>query len=155
MRSSLPKRDGLQVCTHKWIGAWTNVLLLLPVVALVGCGESAPTTYPVSGKVNYQGKPLPLGVVMFISDSGPAAAANIGEDGTYRLDAAPGKHRISVVAMPKQQGRPDPTVEGGIDTTGFPVVKSLIPQKYNEYSTSGIEVDVKPTGENQLDINLP
>ena len=110
------------------VSSWTRCLPLAVVAALVGCGEAAPTSYPVTGTVSYQGKPLPLGVVMFISDNGPAAASNIGEDGTYRLEAVPGKHRVSVVAMPKQQGRPDPTVEGGIDTTGFPPVKSLIPQ---------------------------
>ncbi|MBI3462835.1 MAG: hypothetical protein HY000_07210 [Planctomycetes bacterium] len=124
-------------------------------VALAGCGESGSSTYPVAGKVNYQEKPLPLGTVMFVSDNGPPAVATIGADGTYQLEAVPGKHRVSVVAMPPQQGRPDATVEGGIDTTGFPVAKSLIPQKYNEYRTSGIEVEVKPIGENQIDINLP
>jgi hypothetical protein len=138
--------------------AWTDrrksCLTLVLIIAVAGCGEAAPSTYPVTGKVSYQGKPLPLGVVMFISKTGPAAAANIGPDGTYRLDAVPGKHRVSVVAMPKQQGRPDPNVEGGIDTTGFPAPKSLIPEKYNEYSTSGIEVEVKPDGENQIDIEL-
>jgi hypothetical protein len=129
-------------------------LLAALAVALSSCAESGPATYPVTGKVSYQGKPLPLGTVMFISDSGPAAASSIGEDGTYRLEAVPGKHRVSVVAMTKQQGRPDPTVDGGIDTTGFPPAKSLVPPKYNEYGTSGIQVEVKPDGENQIDIQL-
>jgi hypothetical protein len=136
-------------------GVYTATLLAMTVALVAGCGESGASKYPVTGKVNYQGKPLPLGTVMFVPDNGPPAMSMIGADGTYRLEATPGKQRVSVVAMPPQQGRPDPTVDGGIDTTGFPVPKSLVPQKYNEYRTSGIEVEVKPTGENQIDINLP
>jgi hypothetical protein len=71
------------------------------------------------------------------------------------LEAVPGKHRVGVIAMPPQQGRPDPNVDGGIDTTGFPAAKSLVPQKYNDYNTSEVEVEVKPEGENKIDINLP
>ena len=130
-------------------------LLLAGLLLVAGCGDSKPATYPVAGKVNYQGKPLPLGTVMFVSDNAPAASAIIGADGGYQLQAAPGKYRVQVVAMPPQQGRPNPNVDGGIDTTGFPMPKSLVPEKYNEYRTSGVEVEVKPTDPNAIDINLP
>jgi hypothetical protein len=131
------------------------VLPLFLLFAVAGCGESGPKTYPVTGTASYQGKPLPLGTVMFVSDHGPAASSTIDADGKYRLDAVPGKHRVAIIAMPPQQGRPDPNVEGGIDTTGFPPAKSLVPQKYNDYNTSGVEVEVKSDGANKIDINLP
>jgi hypothetical protein len=141
--------------------AWTARTMiplqwLMPVLlsAMLGCGDQSAATYPVTGKVNYQGKPLPLGTVMFISNAGKASAAEIGADGTYRLEAIPGKHQVSITAMPKQEGKPNPNVDGGIDLTGVPPAKSLIPAKYNEYRTSGIEVEVKADGENQIDIDL-
>ena len=55
---------------------------------------------------------------------------------------------------PREGGRPDPTVEGGFDDTGVPEVKSLIPQKYNRYDTSGVSVVVEPKRRNQIDITL-
>jgi hypothetical protein len=124
------------------------------LLMLAGCGESGPVTYPVTGKVSYQGKPLPLGTMMFVSESSPPASATIEPDGSYHLEAAEGKYRVSVVAMPPQQGRPDPNVEGGFDTTGFPPVKPLVPSKFNDYNTSGVEVEVKGEGENKIDIEL-
>ena len=130
------------------------VVAVAGLLFVAGCGDSKPDAYPVSGKVSYQGKALPLGTVMFVSDNAPAASANINADGSYQLQAAPGKYRVSVVAMPPQQGRPNPNVDGGIDTTGFPMPKSLVPEKYNEYRTSGIEVEVKPVDQNQIDLNL-
>ena len=130
----------------------STVCILL--LTLTGCGEAGPETYPVTGTISYQGKPLPLGAVMFVSDAGPPASANIGEDGSYQLEAVDGTHRVLVIAVPPQQGRPDPNVDGGIDTTGFPRVKPLVPAKYNDYNTSGVVVEVKPQGENKIDIEL-
>ncbi len=135
---------------------------LLPVFLVVmatclGCGDSGPTMYKVHGTVSYQGKPLPLGTVMFVPDSGPPSQpATIGADGHYELLAVEGKHSVQVVAMPPREGgRPDPNVEGGMDYTGVPPVKSLIPKKYNRFDTSGVTVTVKPTDKNELDIELP
>ena len=61
----------------------------------------------------------------------------------------------AVTAMPPRPGgRPDPTVEGGIDYTGAPMVKSLIPKKYNRYHSSGINVMVEANGRNTINIDL-
>ena len=57
--------------------------------------------------------------------------------------------------MPPRQGRPDPTQEGGLDTTGFPEPKSLVPAKYNRVETSQVQIEVKPSSENVIDIELP
>ena len=122
---------------------------------LAGCGEQGPKTHPVSGKVSYQGKPLPFGAIMFVPAEGSAASARIESDGTYKVDLTPGPHKVSVIAIPPRQGRPDPTKEGGLDTTGFPEPQPLVPPKYNQPESSGVQIDVKPTGENTIDIDLP
>ncbi len=124
---------------------------------MLGCSSGDPATYRVTGTVRYQGSPLPLGTVMFVPDDGPPAGpAPIQLDGTYELHAVAGVHAVQVVAMPPRQGgRPDPNVEGGIDFTGAPKVTSLIPRKYNRFDTSGIRVRVESAGPNQIDIELP
>ena len=109
----------------------TRPAYLLSLLLLVaGCGESGPKTYPVQGKVAYQGKPLEFGAVMFLSDDGTVATGSIKPKGTYQANLVAGKHKVCVLANPPRQGRPDPNAEGGLDTTGFPEPKPIIPQKY-------------------------
>ena len=135
-----------------------RALTLFPVLALLmcGCGQSGPETYPVTGTVSYRGSPLPLGTVMFVPKEGPPSKpAAIDEHGRYRLDAVAGEHAVAVTAMPPRPGgRPDPTVEGGVDYTGVPAVKSLIPMKYYRYHTSGIAVKVEAKTPNTIDIDI-
>ena len=131
-------------------------LFLVALCGIFGCGQSGPKTYPVTGIVRYQGKPLPLGIVMFVADNGPSSQPGvIDPQGRYRLDAVAGSHRVAIVAIPPRTGgRPDPTKEGGFDYTGVPDVKPLVPPKYSRHTTSGVTVTVEPTGENEIDIDL-
>lgn len=71
-------------------------LILFPLHLLSGCGstESGPQRYPVSGKVTYQGQPVPYGEIMFEPNSqkgntGPAVTAVI-EEGTYQTESGKG-----------------------------------------------------------------
>jgi hypothetical protein len=139
------------------VPGWSHTWLWLGLLAgLAGCGEQGPKTYLVQGKVSYKGKLLPLGSLTFVPKDGPAALGQINADGSYQLRAAAGKHRVEVIAVPAHQGgRPDPSMEGGIDYRGFPAPKPLVPAKYNLYTTSGIEVEVLPADNNTIDINLP
>ncbi len=132
-------------------------ILFVFTVLVAGCGQSGPKLYPVTGTVSYQGKPLPLGTVMFVPKEGPPSKpATIDANGRYELEVVAGPSAVAVTAMPPRPGgRIDPTVEGGIDYSGVPPVKSLIPQKYNRYHRSGLKVTVKPDGLNTIDINLP
>lgn len=130
--------------------------LMVALLWLVsGCGDSGPATYPVQGKVAHQKKPLEFGTVMFLSDGGAMATASIQPDGTYQTELLPGNHKVCVLANPPRQGRPDPDAEGGLDTTGFPEPKPIIPQKYARHESSGIAIEVKSDGENLIDIELP
>jgi hypothetical protein len=137
--------------------AYRRFSLFTVAVALLqtGCADDGPKTFPVTGKVTHQGEPLPFGAVTFVPTDGPAGSARIEPDGTYRAELVPGAHRVAVMALPPRQGRPDPTQEGGLDTTGFPEPKSLIPEKYNHYDSSNVEIEVKESSENVINIDLP
>ena len=43
--------------------------VFLGMVAIVGCGNGGPTTYPASGKVTFDGKPVPVGTIRFTPDA--------------------------------------------------------------------------------------
>ena len=142
------------LCKTSVMKMYRNFALFLILILVVGCGQTGPTTYPVTGVISYQGIPLPLGTVMFVSKQGPPKPGKIDKNGHYQLEAVAGEHTVMVVAMPVRQGRPDPKSEFGFDYTGVPEVKSLIPQKYNHPNTSGITVTVKAGGPNPIDIAL-
>lgn len=129
----------------------------LLLVVVIGCGPKGPKQYPVTGTVRYQGKALPLGTVVFVPEDGPISGpVRIDQDGRYRLEAVAGRHAVAVVAVPPRTGgRPDPHAEGGVDWTGAPEVKSLIPDKYCRYDTSGVTVVVEARASNTIDIDLP
>jgi hypothetical protein len=110
-----------------------------------GCGEKEkhPETVPVQGKVTYKGAPVILGTITFLSDSGQPATGKIQPDGTYRLGtfaegdgAVPGHHKVQVVA---NDG--DPTKMPG-SSPGYKPPKDLVPKKYNEVGTSGLDTTV-------------
>lgn len=63
------------------------ILCLLLAPLLVGCGQSGPLLFDVSGAVTYNGQPIPAGTVLFQPDasqgcSGPAGIAVI-RNGRY------------------------------------------------------------------------
>lgn len=68
-------------------------LVILPL--LTGCGPGQGT---VSGKVLYQGKPVPGGTVMFspVDSRYNLATAQLDEEGNYSLTVTAGEVRISV-----------------------------------------------------------
>ncbi len=71
---------------------WSLTLGIL--LAVAGCGEDGPKRYQVSGRVTYQGNPIPVGEVVFEPDpsknnSGPGSVAQI-KDGAYRTEPGMG-----------------------------------------------------------------
>jgi len=73
---------------------WTSkvwMLLVAGCLAACGCGggaEPGPARFRLSGKVTFDGKPVPVGTIYFEPESGPAGNAQI-KDGQY--DTANGK----------------------------------------------------------------
>ena len=112
----------------------------------VGCCDDAPTTYEVTGRVTYQENPLPSGNIMFVPDSGPAAAAAIGPDGFYTLKSVAGTHRVVVTATA--------AAPADADETNYQPSPPLLPPKFGRAETSGVSVTVQPNSENAIDIRL-
>lgn len=100
----------------------THVLVLIAIlIAASGCSESEQGRYPISGKVTFQGRPVPVGFIHFVPDtakggSGPAAGAPI-HLGAYAtppgLGTAGGPHRVTIVG---QDGAPFDGPEGRVET---------------------------------------
>lgn len=73
------------------------MVLLLAMVLAVGCGgpgADGPVRYAVSGRVTYEGSPVPMGFIEFLPDtsqgnSGPGGGAPI-RNGAYEADASRG-----------------------------------------------------------------
>ncbi len=79
-----------------------SALFLLACLTLAGCPDGRPQRYQLSGKITFDGKPVPAGWIIFTPESGPGASANI-ENGRYEtppgFGSIGGMHTIEVVAF--------------------------------------------------------
>jgi hypothetical protein len=129
--------------------------LALAALPLAGCGG----TGSVSGKVTYNGAPLPYGSVQFLTPGG-AFVADIGPDGSYSLSGVPaGPARVSVTCQDPRyaehmrqlaaHGRDprSPAPRGRFDDF------NKIPSRFNDPTTSGLAFEVQ-SGSQAWDINL-
>jgi hypothetical protein len=74
-------------------------LLLCLLVPVIGCSSKAkpPEVTEVSGKVLFQGKPLPGGRVIFVTVQGAWSGSGvIDENGNYKFNAPVGEVKIGV-----------------------------------------------------------
>src|SRR5262245_39746565 len=88
---------------------WRTLYLLATLLwlgILVGCGGTSKTV-PTTGRVTYNGKPVPRANVSFtpVEGSGRAASGLTDNNGYFKLGtfstsdgALPGNYRISVIA---------------------------------------------------------
>jgi len=121
------------------------------LVVIAGCNSAKPIagSVPVSGTVTFNGQPLEQGEVWFAPESGGKGQPATGQikNGKFTMvttasspGVVAGKYKVSIISNkpftpPKLGTPPDPK-------TG-PQPESLIPKKYNDITTSGLEVDVK------------
>ena len=123
------------------------VVLLTLTVAAIGCRKGGPELAPVTGKVTYQGKPLPFGAVVFLPESGRTSTGIIQPDGTFQMvtsgrgnGAAVGKNKVRFACDASHDpSKKAPGGAGLVISLGNP----LIPQKYMSCETSGFEVVVQ------------
>jgi len=143
-------------------------LLLLP---LTGCqGESSSFKGPkgtVTGKVTYNGNPVPMGctVVFMHQEKAVPATGSISADGGYTLQMAgrqevlAGTYKVSVSPPAKDAVAADPSNPDAYKAfmTGKTVKpaeeKPPFPKKYQTAETSGLTFTVKE-GANTIDIDL-
>jgi hypothetical protein len=125
----------------------------LVVLALVGCSHSGFDS-KVSGRVTLDGRSIGPGVVVFAATEagkGNPARGTIQPNGSYTLMTAntdglnPGKYKVSVSVV--DEPVPPPGVRN------MTLGKQLVPEKFTDVNTSGLEYDVKP-GRNTIHIEL-
>lgn len=126
----------------------------LGILLLGGCGESLPTTVPVTGKVTFKGEPLTDGTVSFhpqeIAEGLPkrTATGKLQADGSFTLStfrtedgAVPGTYRVTVHSYLSEPGSSNDDQKVG-------EYKWRIPPRYGDPLQSGLTADVSiPSGE--------
>ncbi|WP_145434122.1 hypothetical protein [Lacipirellula limnantheis] len=136
-----------------------NLLLsvaLVGLAALSGCSDK-PAVAPVSGKVTYNGKPMPYGSVGFQPAQGQPAGAAIQPDGTFRLStfaefdgAIIGPHKVKVTCYASQR----PSQQAKKTPGEFVLGESLIPAQYTFLDQSGLTAEVPAEGNDSIVIEL-
>jgi hypothetical protein len=125
-------------------------LTLLPLA----CAQSGPEMASVSGKVTYNGNPVPKGTITFqaVDSKGRNATGAIQPDGSYTLQteqpadgAQLGEYRVAISAR-------DDVVLDYLPPKPIPP-KRLAPEKYENPQTSGLTASVK-SGRNTFPFDL-
>ncbi len=134
--------DATKATSKSWI---CLIGLALSALVLGGCGSSGPETYPVSGTVTWNGKPLPEGHIIFSPVDG-AVAPDAGKilDGKFTFRAQAGQKRVKIEAD-REVGPRDP-VMGTIPRQAY------IPDRYNTETV--LTAEVTPTGKNEFIFDL-
>ena len=136
-------------------------------IVLTGCSNSSrPPTYPVTGTVTSQGKPVAGAAITFVptDQRGEAASAITDSEGKYALTtwqagdgARPGEYRVKVSKQEQQAVDPSKLVQNlSIEEEQKiyveskkppPPARRLIPSKFENDQTSGLthKVEEKPT----------
>lgn len=128
------------------------VCLLAGLFGAVGCGKTEAPRAQVSGDVKYQGKPLPVGTVAFVSGTGEVVETGPIKDGRYTVARAPvGEVKVSVTTPPPPSAmQMRQKVEGKKMEGSVAVV--AVPSRYNDPGSSGLTYTV--TGEKTQTFNI-
>jgi hypothetical protein len=125
------------------VPAGLQLAILGGLLLLSGCSPGKQMV-PVSGRVLYNGKPLDFGTVMLQPERGQPAVGAIQPSGAFSLTtykegdgAVVGKHRVRITCYEPQRS-PSLPKNSEIISLGKP----LIPAKYANYATSGLEVEI-------------
>ncbi|MFO1064630.1 MAG: hypothetical protein U0892_12270 [Pirellulales bacterium] len=125
----------------------------LSLLFCVGCSDGRPPAFPARGKVVFPtGSPVHVGTVELKSrEHGIQARGEIQNDGTFVLStyregdgAVAGFHDavvVQIVVAEEVQGH-------------RPSKLGVVHPRYARYATSGLEVEVKPAGGNELIIQV-
>lgn len=142
------------------LGRVGGVAAAVAFAAVLGCGAGYELdTAPVSGVVTVDGEPLTGGTIYFTTGRGRGAGAKIQPDGSYELrtyrdgdGAAVGLNKVGVTAYDNMALYYQ---QAAGESAGGGRPRPLIPPKYFDPETSGLEFDVKAGKRNQADFDLP
>ena len=137
---------------RRWSAALLASVLL---AAAVGCGRAEMGS--VSGRVTFEGKPVPMAVVRFQPQSRPMGVAVTDNDGRYRLstkqplDGAYGGHHV-VIVYPWQLAVGQEPLDPAY--VPLPENRADIPDEYRVPHTSPLTADVVAGRDNTIDFDL-
>lgn len=129
--------------------------LMLALTCLVGCGQSQPRLYPVSGKVFFRDGSSVLSAIIEFAPArgGPTARGKINADGTFTLKtgerdgAVADGHRIVIVQTWLSDGAPS-------HARRFRHANLVLAPKYRSFDTSPLERQVEPDKKNVFMIEV-
>lgn len=137
-------------------------------MAVVGCNKG-PELTPVTGTVEFDGKPVESGTISFYPASGGRpAVGKLGPGGHYQLStlqegdgALLGEHKVTIDSRKVIDGLPEPkSLQEEIEQANnnerrpSPKVVWIVPKKYRAQATSGLTASVNQ-GSNEIDFKLP
>ncbi len=132
-----------------------SLAALVPLLLAAGCDSSGVgKTYPVSGKVTLDGKPLTAAttIILFKPDAAKGNSSpfeptgTVDDQGNYTLvtsgkkGAPPGAYKVVVTATepPKDEGRRSPKHKR-------PGGQTLLPSRYGQAATTTVAIEVVET----------
>lgn len=114
----------------------------------MGCGDSGPEIFKVTGTVSFEGTPLTEGsITLEDNNTGVADSFDIGPNGSYVAEMPAGSYLVSV-QPPMVEVADSANSEGGEE---FKRV-SNVPQRY--WSSYESKLSVSVTGETSFDVNM-
>jgi len=136
------------------VAIWPVTVLLATVFSGCGGDDTKPMAdlVPVSGTVSFDGKPLEQGRIMFAPDDvtiGQPASGVItnGEFTVITTVSAPGvvagKYKVRIEAFEGDGATEMPAPSGTPESMLLNQRTSLIPMKYGDVKSSGLEVEVE------------
>jgi hypothetical protein len=112
-------------------------------LACAGCSESELVT--VTGKVSWEGAPMPIGEVVFVpTDNRTSPSAGKIEQGAFAFPTKPGTMRVEIQAV-RETGEIHPT-------EGYKITELYVPARYN--TESELTAEVTRDGENHFTFDL-
>jgi len=117
---------------------------------ILGCGSAAsgPKLVPVQGLVQFDGAPVPDGRIVFRKTDGEGRAfSGLIKDGSYQLEAEPGRMAVVITAS-----RPIPGKFDNSNGTPEPVGEMYIPPQYND--ATSLVAEVTDTDKNEIPFEL-
>src|SRR4051812_39285605 len=144
------------------VSSLTLRVCILLAIGLVnhGCSQGSNTerTVAARGALTHKGQPLSYYAITLAPVEGKrGAAGETDEQGHFVLGtnsegdgAAPGKHRVGIAYLGPPASRPD-----GQNNFTAPQPKLKLATKYGSPETSGLTVEVPPSGSSDLKIEVP
>ncbi len=141
-----------------------SLCVLLALIAFIpACGQKHIKTEGVTGTVTLDGQPLAFASIRFVPVDGTGLDSYGQSDanGVYKIQTqqgkanagtTPGKYQVAVTCF-QEVGTGKFTKDEDGNQIEITKDESIVPAKYNDPKTSGIEVEVVK-GSNKIDIEL-